>query len=233
LRSIVQDEPQSLKERGAAEHSLSYIVSRGLSKDPMARYESLNQMGTALAAWLADQGVAEDASGVSLEAKWLGRPSDISQLGRKSWPPPRAEQISLPPSSLTPIANSSRAPTSTQAASRSKWLFAAAAVLALAAAAIALLGLRSHTAGAPVAASLSASTAQRIEMTEPPALVMIAPTAPSVVPLEQEGPPSASAASPLKPPEKKRPIAPSKPRGSAGGAPQERLSDKLLAPMTF
>jgi serine/threonine-protein kinase len=55
LRMIVQDEPKSLKELAAADHPLSYIVARGLNKDPMARYDSLSQMGRALAAWLADR----------------------------------------------------------------------------------------------------------------------------------------------------------------------------------
>ena len=50
LRMIVQDEPQTLKQRGAADHALSYIVSRALSKDPMARYASVIQMGMAVMA---------------------------------------------------------------------------------------------------------------------------------------------------------------------------------------
>jgi serine/threonine-protein kinase len=127
LRMIVQTEPKALKDLGVADHALSYIVARGLSKDPLDRYPSLSQMGKALAAWLADQGVTEDASGVSLEAKWLGRATDPSGR-RASWPPPaRVEQVSgirkievtfgdapivhaplytIPPSSLAPVVDS-------------------------------------------------------------------------------------------------------------------------------
>jgi serine/threonine-protein kinase len=84
LRMIVQDEPKSLLTLGVANHALSYIVARGLSKDPLERYPSLSQMGKALAAWLADQGVTEDACGVSLEAKWLARATDPHGLRRVS-----------------------------------------------------------------------------------------------------------------------------------------------------
>jgi serine/threonine protein kinase len=149
LRMIVEDQPKSLKELAAADHALSYIVARGLNKDPLARYDSLSQMGRALAAWLADQGISEDACGVSLEAKWLSRQTDPNGLGRASWlPPARAEQISgirkvdltiadvptlhapgitAPPSSLVPVAESNRP----RAARRSRLALIAAALVAL------------------------------------------------------------------------------------------------------
>jgi serine/threonine protein kinase len=84
LRLIVEGEPQTLKERGIADDTLSAIVAQGLSKDPNSRFGSLGVMGKALAVWLADQGVTQDVCGVSLESKWLTRQTDPNGAGRNS-----------------------------------------------------------------------------------------------------------------------------------------------------
>ena len=76
LRMIVEDEPKTLLELKAADAELSAIVARGMNKDPDLRFQSMSQFGRALAEWLAAQGVAEDACGVSLETKWLNRNTD-------------------------------------------------------------------------------------------------------------------------------------------------------------
>jgi serine/threonine-protein kinase len=62
-------------------------VALGLRKDPAERFGSLGLMGKALAAWLIEQGIAEDVCGISLESKWLTRQTDPSGLGRSSHPP--------------------------------------------------------------------------------------------------------------------------------------------------
>jgi eukaryotic-like serine/threonine-protein kinase len=95
LRMIVEAEPVSLHDQQAADHELSQIVQRGLSKDPNARFATMGQMGKALASWLCERGISEDACGVSLEARWLSRTSDPTSPGRMSrtsapdsWPEP-------------------------------------------------------------------------------------------------------------------------------------------------
>jgi serine/threonine-protein kinase len=95
LRMIVETEAVSLHERSAADAELSAIVARGMSKDPSARFPSMSHMGRALATWLYERGITEDACGVSLEARWLSRPSDPTFSGRvsrssspDSWPEP-------------------------------------------------------------------------------------------------------------------------------------------------
>lgn len=87
LRMIVEDEVPSLKDRCGADEILSSIVALGLRKDPAERFGSLGLMGKALAAWLIEQGIAEDVCGVSLESKWLTRQTDPNGLGRSSHPP--------------------------------------------------------------------------------------------------------------------------------------------------
>jgi eukaryotic-like serine/threonine-protein kinase len=95
LRMIVEAEPVSLHAQQAADDELSQIVQRGLSKDPNARFATMGQMGKALASWLCERGISEDACGVSLEARWLSRTSDPTSPGRMSrtsapdsWPEP-------------------------------------------------------------------------------------------------------------------------------------------------
>jgi serine/threonine-protein kinase len=95
LRQIVEIEPISLRDQCGADAELSQLVACGLSKEPAQRFASMGLMGKAMATWLSAQGVTEDACGVSLEARWLARPTDPTALGRvsrtsspDSWPEP-------------------------------------------------------------------------------------------------------------------------------------------------
>ncbi len=211
LRMIVEDTPKSLNELGVADHALSYIVERGLNKSPADRYASLNQMGRALAAWLADQGITEDACGVSLEAKWLARQTDSGGLGRKSWPPPaRTDQISgvhnlelirttvpalntagitIPPTSLAPTADSSRSP---ERAPRRKPVVAivAASTLVLSLAWIGVSSLRSDPAPARAAAIVSPPAPVAADALLAPLPVAVASTVKPTTPPETETAPT-------------------------------------------
>ncbi len=71
LRSVVRDEPASL-EAFAVDPQLAALIARGLRKERSQRPASILELGQALAAWLASRGVGEDATGTSLETKWLG-----------------------------------------------------------------------------------------------------------------------------------------------------------------
>ncbi|HYQ04292.1 MAG TPA: protein kinase [Polyangiaceae bacterium] len=78
LRAIVENEPQSLVELLAADPTLWEIIKRGLSKDVARRYATMSELGQALAGWLMLQGIFEDVTGVSLDAKWISRSSTPS-----------------------------------------------------------------------------------------------------------------------------------------------------------
>jgi serine/threonine-protein kinase len=84
LRSIVEDKPPTLFDLTAADAELSQIVEVGMAKDRNERWRSMHELGIALAAWLKRQGVLEDATGASLDTKWLNRKSDPA--GRLSRP---------------------------------------------------------------------------------------------------------------------------------------------------
>jgi serine/threonine-protein kinase len=259
LRMIVYDEPKSLKDLGAADHALSFIVARGLNKDPLARYASLSQMGRALAAWLADQGINEDACGVSLETKWLARSSELPELGRKSWPPPaRPEQISgisgirkidlslataavlpaptitLPPSSIAPTVDSTRPASPRQEPraprrSRLPLVAGAALLLALPLVWLALSGLRSQPQRVVVVSAASAVSPASSEPALAPTPASIAST---VQPADPADPIVADGAPASSATSRRR--TPSRPHAAPNaGSKQERLSDTFLAPLSF
>jgi serine/threonine protein kinase len=84
LRQIVEDTPRTLVERSLADAELSAIVARGLSKVPGQRFQSMGELGRALANWLLAQGVSEDICGTSLEAKWQRAVEERGRVGRAS-----------------------------------------------------------------------------------------------------------------------------------------------------
>jgi eukaryotic-like serine/threonine-protein kinase len=71
IRNILDEEPQSILERGVGDDRLWEIVRRGLAKSTDERWQSMQELGTALAGWLSDRGVVDDISGVSLSSRWL------------------------------------------------------------------------------------------------------------------------------------------------------------------
>ena len=71
LRSITDDEPRSILEQGVADEQLWVILSRGLAKPTDERWQTVQELGSALARWLIDRGVTDDISGVSLSSRWL------------------------------------------------------------------------------------------------------------------------------------------------------------------
>jgi serine/threonine-protein kinase len=80
LRSVVQDAPLPLDVLANVDARLSDLVMNGLAKDRDDRPASIFELGRALALWLRERGVENDATGASLETKWLGRSSDTLRL---------------------------------------------------------------------------------------------------------------------------------------------------------
>ena len=94
LRAIIEDEPASVLERGVDDERFAAIVAKGLAKRKPERWQSMRELGTALAQWLIDQGYADDVSGASLRAAWL-QPSGLgasADVLSSMPPPPLSEQ---------------------------------------------------------------------------------------------------------------------------------------------
>jgi serine/threonine protein kinase len=76
MRAILEDTPPLLTALCAADTELAEIVQLGLAKDRTNRWQSMQELGEALARWLQKHGVFEDAAGNSIEAKWISRRTD-------------------------------------------------------------------------------------------------------------------------------------------------------------
>jgi len=76
LRAIVETRPPSLEELSVADSELSRLVEQGMQKDRSERWQSMQELGEALATWLLKQGMFEDVAGGSIETKWVLRRSD-------------------------------------------------------------------------------------------------------------------------------------------------------------
>jgi len=70
LRSIIEQPPLPLAN---ADAKLWSLLERGLAKARAERPACMSELGRGLAEWLTGQGVHEDATGASVETKWLSR----------------------------------------------------------------------------------------------------------------------------------------------------------------
>jgi serine/threonine protein kinase len=83
LRAILESKPPTLESLSAADRELSRTVEIGMAKDRAERWQSMQELGGALARWLIQQDIFEDAAGVSLEAKWVNRRTDPAYRGSR------------------------------------------------------------------------------------------------------------------------------------------------------
>jgi eukaryotic-like serine/threonine-protein kinase len=71
LYSIIADAPPSITSFSAGDDDLWAILMRGFEKEPAKRWQSIREVGEALARWLINRGVNEDITGASISAQWL------------------------------------------------------------------------------------------------------------------------------------------------------------------
>jgi serine/threonine protein kinase len=195
LRSVVQDDPVPLELVCGACPNLSRIVMRGLTKDRDARPSSIFELGQELAGWLMAQGVLEDVTGSSLEAKWFGRGFETPTGGQRMHAAPRAQHehatlMSVVHPSPPPLSHPSL---TSPLASRRRWAPTAVAVAGvLIAAGLGLswtalrgdLGAFHQTAAAsPINAPVAAARVTAVETSPQIAPLPVAPSpAPEVEP---------------------------------------------------
>jgi len=194
LRSIVEDQPKPLSEFGLDDPAFWRILERGLRKERAQRYAKISELGQALAGWLHSQGVSEDASGSTLESKWLARRSDPNIIASAvdaqvpSQPPQLAGRDSVPDSSgivRGPFTHT--IPSTTHGRTRTLGAaLAACTLLAVSSLVVGFIGHSSHAsqAGAPAAAApvkgeLASSIAANREPPKPAAAPPLEPPPPA------------------------------------------------------
>lgn len=91
LHAIIMNPPPPITDFEVGDAALWSILSRALAKNVAERYQSMQELGEALAAWLLAKNVTEDISGASVANMWQRsvRPS--------SAPPPAPEWNREPP----------------------------------------------------------------------------------------------------------------------------------------
>ncbi len=99
MRSILRDEPKPTTEHAAGDAQLWMIVQRCLNKDREQRWQSIWELGEALALWLFERGVRVDVTGRSLRHAWLDSAiTGVQILVNSELPAP--ELPTLPPARL-------------------------------------------------------------------------------------------------------------------------------------
>jgi eukaryotic-like serine/threonine-protein kinase len=78
MHAIINEDPTSSVECGAGDKALWQIIERGLKKQREERFQSVTELGEALALWLYEHGVKEDLSGNSIRAVWLDAALSLS-----------------------------------------------------------------------------------------------------------------------------------------------------------
>ena len=88
LIAVVSKHPTPTTELAAGDDALWKILERGLQKDPDDRYQSMRELGQALARWALDHGADTDVAGTSLSVHWLAerRARPLSDIPRAHEP---------------------------------------------------------------------------------------------------------------------------------------------------
>jgi eukaryotic-like serine/threonine-protein kinase len=88
LQAIIHQQPVSLSTLAAGDRELWQLLERGLQKEPSDRWETMRALGEALAGWLYERGVREDACAASLKTSWLeSAPTEPDSAGPTTVPP--------------------------------------------------------------------------------------------------------------------------------------------------
>jgi serine/threonine protein kinase len=70
LRSVIEGSVTPFEDVGHGRDELFQILLQGLEKDPTLRFQSMVDLGTALAQWLYDRGEREDLNGSRISRTW-------------------------------------------------------------------------------------------------------------------------------------------------------------------
>jgi serine/threonine-protein kinase len=231
LHAIIEHEPVPITDHAAGDAELWTILARGLEKDPEARWQTVQELGEALASWAVGRGLTTDVTASSIAVHWLAeRPSSPAAVSSRRGAPYVSADTAAPPalvaaplvvlpsptihsvSKAIPDGEADRRPEVAAGRSRRLWAGGIAAVLAGSALLVVWLGPGSRPAAREVqAAPASTPRAAPAPTAAPPPTASASGSAsasPSVVPV---GP---AASAPPAPAPAGRRVDPSSPRPS-------------------
>jgi eukaryotic-like serine/threonine-protein kinase len=193
ILAIIMEDPMPIRELGVADDALWAILERGLAKDVENRFQTMREMGMALATWALERGVEEDVAGTSLSAHWqaVGPRRTLSEFPRESRGPAFGDRQSLEAGALSKRAvadfNTLRPPFAPR---RGRWI--AGVAVALVAGTGLLLGREPIAAlfGATAPAASSAKESGSATAAPP---VVVPPPAPTATVAVSAASPSVSA----------------------------------------
>jgi serine/threonine-protein kinase len=172
LFAISTLEPQPITDYAAGDRELWCLLDHGLRKTPEERWESIRALGEALALWLYDRGIREDACAASLKTTWLeagltgirielGPEPTSAHFRQRDETPPSGVSVAELPSARSATASGRAAAAAPGAPKRSKLnAFVALALVVVLASAVFLL-LRPSLPPTPVASpALAAAVAK-------------------------------------------------------------------------
>jgi serine/threonine protein kinase len=124
LRAIVHDNVRPFLDYEVGDKALWVIIERGLRKRPQERWDTMRVLGEALALWLYERGIREDAFGASLKTGWLQAGFDGVKIDTTSMFPANSVEVAQvigeldellsPPSSVPAFSAPARAPSEAQ-----------------------------------------------------------------------------------------------------------------------
>lgn len=186
--AILESRPTPTTALGSGDAALWGIIEKGLEKDPDRRWQSMRELGTALARWALALSAADDITGSNLQSSWIERPPDSIPAGSPSLLPQTPSLPSPSAGSVSgPAATQLSATVSSPARGRSLSTLLLAGALG-----IVLLGL---VIGFAIRATLPKETPARepARVPDPPAPIAVVPAPrPSVEPLVPSVAPSPS-----------------------------------------
>jgi eukaryotic-like serine/threonine-protein kinase len=101
LARIVNEPPEPISGVPGAE-GLWPIIERGLRKVPSSRYQSMQELGLALADWASEHGATADITGASFQATWHSSGPMSAANALLSIPPPRPDPLGSAPAPVAP-----------------------------------------------------------------------------------------------------------------------------------
>jgi serine/threonine-protein kinase len=104
--AILETQPQPTTELGVGDADFWALLAKGLDKNPASRWQSMRELGVAMAQYCLARGVTSDVTGASLHSAWLERPMDSEEVSQsilsQSIMPPN-----MTPAHFTPLTNPS------------------------------------------------------------------------------------------------------------------------------